>query len=202
MSHPNAFRFEDYPNAARFRPVAPANIEALAKRHDLTFCDDYLAFLQRHNGYNFDSITAAPPWAREHRLIDFLRYIFGIETGWEYNDLARRIDGHILDPAYLRFVYPIGQGPGGNPVVQVHQGKLRGQIMLIDNDLQMSAEEFEETAKRKLESYAADQLIPWFRDTHGSFVAIGENLSVFLDDLLVAREDSGAINVAIVAKDA
>ncbi len=178
------------------------DIEALEKRYGFTFCEDYLAFLRRYNGYNFDSLTAAPDWAIEYNLIDFLQYIFGIETGWQYNDLALEIARGIIDPAYLRFVYPIGKGPGGNPVVQVHQGKLRGHVMLIDDDLQMSASEFEAAYKRKLESYSADQIIPWLRDKQGAFVPIGDSLSAFLDDLLIGREDNGVINVAIVVKDA
>jgi hypothetical protein len=41
--HPNAFRFADHPNAARFKPVEQANVEALAKRYDVDFCADCLA---------------------------------------------------------------------------------------------------------------------------------------------------------------
>jgi hypothetical protein len=42
MFHPNAFRFEDDPNAARFKPVEQSNIETLATRFNLDFCEDYL----------------------------------------------------------------------------------------------------------------------------------------------------------------
>jgi hypothetical protein len=197
---PNTFRFEDHPNARRFAPVDPARIEALSGRLGVVFCDDYLAFLARFNGYDFDSLTAAAPWAEEHHLIDYVRYLFGIGTGFEYNDLETELGKSIVDPAYLRLLYPIGKGPGGNPIVQIHAGALRGEIMLIDDDVLMSPKQFEARYQKSLDSFPVDTLIPWLRDSLGAFVPVGGTLNAFLDGLLIGREDNGVINVAIVGK--
>jgi hypothetical protein len=198
MNKRNVFRFEEHPEAKTFDPIEHANVEALAQQLQVTFCSDYLAFLQRFNGYDFDSLTVAEPWAEKHHVIDYLQYVFGVETGYQYNDLAIELKKSIIDPAYLRFVYPIGKGPGGNPIVQVHQGRSRGAVMLIDDDVQLSAAQFEAAYQRKLESFKADDILPWLRDERGSFCPVGASLTEFLDGLLIGREDNGVINVAIV----
>jgi hypothetical protein len=195
MTSPNAFRFDDHPEGQKFAPVVETEIAALEKRRGFVFCDDYRAFLRRLNGYNFDSLTSAPAWAKDYFIVDYVRYLYGVGTGWRYNDLDEALDCCALDLAYLGFVYPIGAGPGGNPLVQVHQGALRNRVMLVDNDAIMSADAFESAFGRRLGSYSADQILPWLRDEQGSFLPVADSFEDFIQRLVIGREDNGNINV-------
>lgn len=83
----NEFRFEDHPDAAKFRPIADAEINDFAAKLGLEFSDEYLAFLKRHNGFDFDRLNEAAPLGPGMETFDDIGYLFGIDTGFEYNDL-------------------------------------------------------------------------------------------------------------------
>lgn len=52
----NEFRFEDHPNAAKFRPIGDAAISDFAAKHGREFSDEYLAFLNGHNGFDLGGV--------------------------------------------------------------------------------------------------------------------------------------------------
>jgi hypothetical protein len=83
----NEFRFKDYPNEMKFTAVTDDAIGALATQYGLEFSSDYRAFLKSQNGFYFDRMTSAEPLAPGIETFDFVRHIFGIDTGNPYNDL-------------------------------------------------------------------------------------------------------------------
>jgi hypothetical protein len=85
----NEFRFEDHPDAIRFKPVTDEAINSLAVQYGLEFSADYLAFLKAHNGVNFDLLGKAAPLAPGIETFDSIRYLFGVDTGFNITICGR-----------------------------------------------------------------------------------------------------------------
>src|SRR4051812_12598932 len=120
----NEFRFEDHPDAMKFTPVTDAAVGALAAQYGLEFSADYLAFLKAHNGVDFDQLSTAAPLAAGTETFDSVRYLFGVDTGFEYNDLRKYLaTPGVWDGPFRAFAYPVAEGPGGDPIVQIFKGK-------------------------------------------------------------------------------
>jgi hypothetical protein len=200
MNHPNGFFLDEHPEARRFPPLAAGVLDALEASHALAFCDDYRGFLAARNGYDFDSVVTALPRPADFELIDYVRYLFGAGTGFKYNELATAVSNLLngLGRAYLSFCYPVGDCQSGDLLVQIAKGRFRGCIMLIDHNVCMTAEAFEQAYRRTIADCHPDTLIPWLCRSE-AFVPLAPTLAVFLAALQVMRTAAGNTNVAIVA---
>ena len=111
----NEFRFEDHPDPIKSTPVTDEAISDLASQYGLEFSDEYRAFLKAHNGFKFDRLNDVGPLAPGVETFDYIRYLFGIDTGFEYNDLRAylAIPG-VWEHPFSAFAYPVADGPGGD----------------------------------------------------------------------------------------
>jgi hypothetical protein len=193
----NEFKFEDYPDAMKFTPVTEQAIGALASQFGLEFSADYMAFLKAHNGFCFDGLKGVRPLAIEaYDTIDSLRYLFGIDTGFEYNDLRVFLSNmYFWDRAFCAFAYPIGEGPGGDPIVQIFKGKAKGRIYFVDHEVIPNADDMKDDGV-DIETMSADSALAYLRDERGCFNEIAASFSDFLGKL-VAYDNEGRISVDI-----
>jgi hypothetical protein len=191
----NEFRFQDYPNEMKFTPVTDAAIAALAKQHGLVFSADYLAFLKARNGFSFDGLTTAEPLAPNIETFDFMHYLFGIETGHQYNDLRVYLSmPGVWEKPFCDFAYPVGEGRGGDPIVQIYRGNAAGRIYFVDHEVFPDHDDLKEDGV-DLAAMSADDALAYL-DEQGCFIAVAESFSEFLGKLVV-YDDDGHINVSI-----
>jgi hypothetical protein len=193
----NEFRFEDYPDARKFKPVTDETIAAFTSQYGIEFSADYIAFLKAHNGFCFDELKGVRPLAIEtYDSIDSLRYLFGIDTGFEHNDLRVFLANmYFWDKAFCAFAYPIGEGPGGDPIVQVFKGKAKGKVYFVDHEVIPYADDMKHDGV-DIETMSADQALAYVSDKRGCFNEIAGSFSDFLGKL-VAYDHDGRIRVDI-----
>jgi hypothetical protein len=192
----NEFRFEDYPDEMRFAPVTDQAVRALATQYGLEFSADYRSFLKAHNGFYFDPIKAARPLAPGIETFDFIRYLFGVDTGLEYNDLRiyLAVPG-LWDKPFRAFAYPVADSRGGDPIVQVYKGRAKGRVYFVDHEVFPDAGEVEDDGI-DLDSMSADETLAYLIDVRGCLIEVARSFSDFLGKLVV-YDDDGSINVSI-----
>jgi SMI1 / KNR4 family (SUKH-1) len=193
----NEFRFEDHADARKFTPVTDGTIAAFASKYGFKFSADYIAFLKAHNGFEFNQLKRARPLAPGIETFDYVRYLFGIDTGFEYNDLRKHlaIPG-VWDKPFRAFAYPIGDGPGGNQIIQVFKGKAKGRIYVVDHELFPDPDEIEEDDGIDIGAVSADKALAYMTDDRECFLEAAESFSDFLGRLVVYDGD-GTVNVSI-----
>jgi hypothetical protein len=190
----NEFRFEDHPGTMKFKPVADAAIGELAAQYGLEFSDQYLAFLKAHNGFNFDRLIKAAPLAPGIETFDFVRYLFGVDTGFEYNNLRPYLAmPGVWDDPLRAFAYPVAEGPGGDPIVQIFKGKARGKIYFVDHEVFPDAEELEAEG---IDASSPDRALSFLIDVQGCFIEVARSFSDFINKLVV-YDDDGGVHVSI-----
>jgi hypothetical protein len=192
----NEFRFEDYPDEMKFTPVTDKAIAALVTQYGLEFSADYLSFLKAHNGFYFDPIKAARPLAPDIETFDFIRYLFGVDTGLEYNDLRIYLAmPGLWDKPFRAFAYPVADSRGGDPIVQVYKGRAKGRIYFVDHEVFPDAGEVEDDGI-DLDSMSADETLAYLIDVRGCLIEVARSFSDFLGKLVV-YDDDGSVNVSI-----
>jgi hypothetical protein len=180
----NEFRFEDHPGVMKFKAVADEAISGLAAQYGFEFSDEYRAFLKAHNGFNFDRLNKAAPLAPGTETFDSISYLFGIDTGFEYNDLRTYLAlPGVWDNPFRAFAYPVAEGAGGDPVIQIFKG---------NHETVPDAEELEEDA----EASSPDQALSFLIDVQGCLIEVAKSFSDFINKLVV-YDDDGVINVSI-----
>lgn len=190
----NEFRFEDHPDPVKSPPVTDEAIDQLASQYGLEFSDDYRAFLKAHNGFKFDRLNNVAPLAPDIETFDYIRYLFGIDTGFEYNDLRPYLamEG-VWDHPFSTFSYPVADGPGGDAIVQIFKGKAKGKIYFVDHEVLPEAEELEVEG---IDAADPDQALAFLIDVQGCFIEVAKSFSNFVGKLVVYRDDSG-VSVSI-----
>ena len=192
----NEFRFKDYPDAMKFTPVMEQAVGAFASQYGIEFSADYMAFLKAHNGFYFDPLDRAKPRAPGIETFDYVRYLFGIDTGYEYNDLRAYLAmPSIWDKPFRAFAYPIGDGRGGDPIIQIYKGKAKGKIYFVDHEVFPDADEIKADGV-DIEAVGADAALAYMSDDRGCFLEIAKSFSDFLGKLVV-YDDDGCVNVSI-----
>jgi hypothetical protein len=190
----NEFRFEDHPDAMKFTAVTDEAIGALAAQYGLEFSDEYLAFLKAHNGFYFDPLHKAAPLAPGIKTFDFIRYLFGADTGFEYNDLRVYLaKPGVWDNPFRAFAYPVAEGRGGDPIVQIFKGNAKGKIYFVDHEVFPDADELEGEG---IDVANPDQALAFMVDVQGCFIEVAKSFSDFVNKLVV-YDDDGCINVSI-----
>jgi hypothetical protein len=192
----NEFRFGDYLDEMKFKPVTTEALRVFAAQYGLEFSADYLAFLKAHNGFYFDRMASASPLAPGIETFDFIRYLFGVDTGHEYNDLRiyLAMPGH-WDKPFRAFAYPVADSRGGDPIVQVYKGRAKGRIYFVDHEVFPDAGEVEDDGI-DLDSMSADETLAYLIDVRGCLIEVARSFSDFLGKLVV-YDDDGSINVSI-----
>jgi hypothetical protein len=123
MPHPNVFRFEEHPEARVFPCTMPEAIAAMSRRHGIRVLTDWALFLLEHNGYDFNTVTAGKPTHAPFKYAETALYMFGVDTGFEFNDLDEVLkDGAALEDPYRRLLTPVGMCAGGNLLAQITAG--------------------------------------------------------------------------------
>jgi hypothetical protein len=183
----NAFRFEDHPDATKFTPVTDEAISALAAQYGLEFSAEYLAFLKAHNGINFDRLNKAAPLAPGIETFDSIRYLFGVDTGFQYNDLRAYLAMPSLwDNSFRAFAYPVGEGPGGDPIIQIFRGNAKGKLYFVDHEVFPDADEL---ADRGIDVASPDEALAFMIDVQGCFIEVAKSFSDFVNKLVVYDHD-------------
>ncbi len=190
----NEFRFEDYPDAMTFKPVMDKAIAAFAAEQGIEFSSDYTAFLKAHNGFYFDLDLTASPLADGVETFDSVRYLRGLDTGFEYNDLRVFLaDADLWDKAFRAFCYPVAESHGGDPIVEIYKGKAKGKIYFVDHEV---IPDISELADAGVNLENADDVLAYMIDRQGCFIEVATSFSNFIGKL-VAYDDDGSINVSI-----
>ncbi|KAA0078329.1 SMI1/KNR4 family protein [Tardiphaga sp. P9-11] len=189
----NEFRFEDYTDAMTFKPVTDKTIKAFAARQGIEFSPDYTAFLKTHNGFYFD-LNRAKPLAEGVETFDSIRYLHGLDTGFEYNDIGVFLaKADLWHQAFRAFCYPVAESHGGNPVVEIFEGKAKGRIYFVDHEV---IPEIDELADAGVDLQNADDVLAYMIHQQGCFIEVATSFSDFLAKLVV-YDDDGSINVGI-----
>ncbi len=189
----NEFRFEDHPGVMKFKAVTDAAISGLAAEYGFEFSDEYRAFLKAHNGFNFDRLNKAVPLAPGIETFDGISYLFGIDTGFQYNDLRTYLAlPGVWDNPFRAFAYPVAEGAGGDPIIQIFKGKAKGKIYFVDHETVPDAEELDEDA----EASSPDRALSFLIDVRGCFIEVAKSFSDFINKLVV-YDDDGVVNVSI-----
>jgi hypothetical protein len=192
----NEFRFGDYLDEMKFKPVTSEALRVFAAQYGLEFSADYLAFLKAHNGFYFDRMAVASPLAPGIEAFDFIRYLFGVDTGHEYNDLRVCLaTPGVWDKPYRAFAYPVADSRGGDPIVQVHKGRAKGRIYFVDHEVFPDADDLEDDGI-DLDGMSADETLAYLIDVRGCLIEVAKSFSDFLGKLVV-YDDDGHINVSI-----
>jgi hypothetical protein len=191
----NEFRFKDYPNEMKFTPVTDQAIAEISKQYGLVFQEDFRAFLKAHNGFYFDRLTTAEPVASDVETFDYVRYLFGLDNGHEYNDLRiyLALPG-VWDRAFCAFAYPVSDSRGGDPIVQVYRGKARGKIYFVDHEVLPDVGDLKPEGI-DLETMSADEALEYLID-YGCFLEVATSFTDYLAKLTVYERDGG-VNVSI-----
>jgi len=174
----------------------------LSSTYEIDFCNDYLAFLNACNGFNFDeiSIDGIRSYPPDIGHAEQVRYLFGIGSGDAHTDMAIVLPGmtNYLGKKYLRFCYPVGEGPGGDMFVQIHKGAERGHVMLVDHEVHITPDKFVETYGSDMDEYDVDGFVQWLCSF--SFNRTADSFDEFLRQLVAVREEHGPTRVMVVAK--
>jgi len=200
MLHPNVFRFEKHPEARVFPRTTPEAIAAMSRRLGIRVLTDWATFLLERNGYDFNTVTAGRPAHAPFKYTETALYMFGVGTGFEFNDLDEVLkDNTILDRPYRRLLTPIGMCAGGDLVAQITAGPQLGNIVMIDHNVHLSlaAAEFEKQARRNL-SDADTWTVINLLIGRGLLTPFSDTLQGFFDRLIVEADNDGTvINVQI-----
>jgi hypothetical protein len=189
----NEFRFEDYPDAMTFKPVTDKAIAAFAAEQGVEFSADYTAFLKAHNGFYFD-LDSAQPLAEGIETFDFITYLRGLDTGFEYNDLRVFLShAELWDKTFRAFSYPVAEGAGGDPIVEIFRGNAKGKIYFVEQDV---IPEMDELAEAGVDLQNADEVLAYMIEQQGCFIEVATSFSNFMSKLVV-YDDDGSINVSI-----
>jgi len=189
----NEFRFEDYTDAMTFKRVTDKAIKAFTAEQGIAFSPDYTAFLEAQNGFYFD-LHRAEPLAEGVETFDSIRYLFGLDTGFEYNDMRVFLaKADLWDQAFRAFCYPVAESHGGDPVVEIFKGKAKGKIYFVDHEV---IPEIDELAEAGVDLQNADDVLAYMIHQQGCFIEVATSFSNFIGKL-VAYDDDGSINVGI-----
>ena len=192
----NEFRFKDYPNEMKFKPVTDDAIGSLSAQYGLEFSADYRAFLKSQNGFYFDRMTSADPLAPGIETFDFIRYLFGIDTGHEYNDLTA-LPGACPACGTRRCApLPVRSATrrGGDPIVEIHKGIAKGRIFFVDHEVMPDVADLKSEGI-DLAAMDADEALDHLVE-QGCFFQVAKSFSDYLKKLVV-YDDDGSINVSI-----
>jgi hypothetical protein len=190
----NEFRFEDHPNARKFTAVTDAAIGEFAAQYGLEFSDQYRAFLKTHNGYYFDRLSKAAPLAPGIETFEYIRYLFGVDTGFQHNDLRAYLSTPgVWENPWRAFAYPVAEGPGGDLIVEIYKGKARGKIYFVDHEVFPHADEL---ADEGIDAENPDEVLGFMVDVQGCFCEVATSFSEFLNKL-VAYDDDGRTQIRI-----
>jgi hypothetical protein len=195
----NEFRFEDHPDPIKSTPVTDEAISDLASQYGLEFSDEYRAFLKAHNGFKFDGLNNVAPLAPGIETFDYIRYLFGIDTGFEYNDLRAHLAiSGVWEHPFRAFAYPVADGPGGDAIVQIFKGKAKGKIYFVDHEVLPEAEDLEAQNLEAdgIDAADPDQALAFLIDEQGCFIEVAKSFSDFINKLVVYRDKDG-INISI-----
>jgi hypothetical protein len=200
MPHPNLFRFEDHPEARVFPPTTPESIAAMSRRQGVRVPTDWAAFLLERNGYDFNTVTAGKPVRAPFNFADTAMYLFGVGTGFEFNDLDDVLsDEAVFQRPYRSLMTPIGMAAAGDLIVQVTAGPQIGNVVLFDHKVHLNfgPDEFERQAKRPL-SHPDTGTVVDLMTGFGLLVPLADSLQGFFDLLIVETESDGTVtNVQI-----
>lgn len=189
----NEFRFEDYPDAMTFNRVSDETIAAFAAEQGIALSSDYTAFLKSQNGFYFD-LDEALPLAPGIETFDQLRYLWGVDTGFEYNDMRVFLaKAGLWDKAFRAFCYPVAESPGGDPIVEIFKGKAKGKIYFVDHEV---LPEIDELVDAEVDVDNADDVLAYLIDVQGCFIEVATSFSSFLGKLVV-YDSGGNVNVSI-----
>jgi hypothetical protein len=200
MPHPNVFRFEEHPEARVFPCTMPEAIAAMSRRHGIRVLTDWALFLLEHNGYDFNTVTAGKPTHAPFKYAETALYMFGVDTGFEFNDLDEVLkDGAALEDPYRRLLTPVGMCAGGNLLAQITAGPQFGSIVMVDHNVHvgLGPQEFEKQARRKLSDPDIGTVISLLI-RHGLLIPLADTLRGFFDRLIVEADTDGTVvNVQI-----
>ena len=200
MPHPNVFRFEEHPEARVFPQTTPEAIAMMSRRLGIRVLTDWALFLLEHNGYDFNTVTAGRPMRAPFRYAETALYMFGVGTGFEFNDLDEVLkNGAALEDPYRRLLTPVGMCAGGGLLAQISAGPQSGNVVMIDHNVHvgLAPQEFEAQARRKLTDPDTGTVISLLI-RHGLLVPLADTLRGFFDRLIVETDDDVAVvNVQI-----
>jgi hypothetical protein len=204
MPHPNVFRFEEHPEARAFPRTTPDAIAAMSRRLGIRVLTDWAAFLLEHNGYDFNTVTVGRPTHAPFKYAETALYMFGVGTGFEFNDLDEVLkDDAVLEHPYRQLLTPIGMCAGGDLIAQITVGPHLGSIVMIDHNVHgsLEPEEFEKQTRRKLSDADSGTVID-ILVRRGLLIPLTETLRGFFDRLVVEADNDGTVvNVQISQAD-
>ena len=200
MPHPNVFRFEEHPEARVFQHTTPEAIAVMSRRHGIRVLTDWALFLLEHNGYDFNTVTAGKPMHASYKYAETALYMFGVGTGFEFNDLDEVLNnGAALEDPYRRLLTPVGMCAGGDLLAQIIAGPQSGNIVMIDHNVHagLAPQAFETQARRKLTDPDTGTVISLLI-RHGLLLPLADTLEGFFDRLIVETDGDGSVvNVQI-----
>jgi hypothetical protein len=200
MPHPNVFRFEEHPEAHVFPRTTPEAISAMSRRLGIRVLTDWASFLLERNGYDFNTVTVGRPLQAPYKFADTALYLFGIGTGFEFNDIDQVLsDETRLERAYRQLLTPIGLCAGGNLLVQITAGQTLGRVVMINHSIHvnMGPDVFERTARRKLTDADKGTVID-LMIRNDLLIPLAPSLLAFFRLLIVEADSDGTvINVQI-----
>jgi len=200
MPHPNVFRFEEHPEARAFPCTTPEAIAVTSRRHGIRVLTDWALFLLEHNGYDFNTVTVGRPTHAPFKFAETALYMFGVDTGFEFNDLDEVLKaGAALEDPYRRLLTPVGMCAGGNLLAQITAGPQLGNVVMIDHNVHvgLGPQAFETQARRRLSDPDIGTVISLLI-RHGLLVPLADTLQGFFERLIVeADTDGSVVNVQI-----
>jgi hypothetical protein len=184
----NEFRFEDHADAMKFTPVTDEAISELAAQYGLEFSDEYREFLKTHNGVDCGHLSKVAPLAPGIETFDSIGYLYGVDTGFEYNDLRAYLAiAGVWDNPFRALAYPVGEGAGGDPIIQIFKGNAKGKIYFVDHEVFPDADEL---AGEGIDVAAnPDQALAFMVDVQGCFIEVAKSFSDFVHKLVVYDDD-------------
>jgi hypothetical protein len=200
MPHPNVFRFAEHPEARIFPRTTPEAIAAMSRRLGIRVLTDWAAFLLERNGYDFNTVTVGRPTHAPFKYAETALYMFGVGTGFEFNDLdAVLADEAVLERPYRQLLTPIGMCAGGDLIAQITVGPQLGNIVMIDHNVHvgLGPEEFEKQTRRKLSDADTGTVID-ILVRRGLLMPLTDTLQDFFERLIVEADNDGTVlNVQI-----